>query len=266
MKVWTTSDLHIDYPENFKWFLNLSAVDYTDDFLIIAGDITDELHKMQVLFKSLVPKFRKIFFLPGNHDLWLHKNDAQDSMEKFHMVNQLAKDEGLQTQPYLSDELSIIPLYSWYDFTFGNPSKIIRRAWRDFKRCKWTMDFPELTHCFHQMNEEYLSTKSKEIISFSHFLPSVSMMPKDIPKIVKSLFPVFGSEKLGEQLKLLTPGMHIYGHNHLNRSFVKERTCYINNAFGYPKEKNICRKALLCVYDNGVLNRSVPQWPEYREL
>jgi hypothetical protein len=207
-----------------------------------------------------------VLFLPGNHDLWLYKNDASDSMEKFHKVIQLANDEGLQTKPFLSDELSIIPLYSWYDFSFGNPSKTIRRAWRDFKRCKWGMDFPELAQYFHQMNEKYLCIQSKEIISFSHFLPSVSMMPEDIPKIVKLLFPVFGSEKLGEQLGILKPDMHIYGHSHLNRSFEKDGTSYINNAFGYPQESHICRKSLLCVYENGVLNRSVPQWPEHRSL
>jgi len=264
MKVWATSDLHIDYQENFDWFLNISAKVYKEDILIIAGDIVHDLKKMQQLFENLVPKFYKVLFVPGNHDVWLMDADEKDSMKKFEAVLHLAKEEGVQTSPYVTDELSIVPIFSWYDFSFGEPSFTIKRAWRDFKACKWSMNFENLTNYFLEMNQPYLSQTSKEVISFSHFLSSASLIPDRVPPIVKSLIPVFGSQKIEDQLAILKPDLHIYGHSHLNRSLEKDGIWYLNNAFGYPQEANICRKKLMAVYENGAVVKGIKQWPVWK--
>lgn len=234
MRVWATSDLHIDYKENLDWFLQLSEMDYQQDILVIAGDITHDLKEVQKLFESLVPKFFKVLFVPGNHDVWLKAKGEEDSFKKFYQLLALANATGVQTRPFVSPALSIVPIFAWYDFSFGQPSAAIRRAWVDFKACKWMMEEEALTDYFLQMNEPFLQQKSKEIISFSHFLPRASLIPSNVPKLVKSLLPVFGSSRIEEQLKRLKTDLHIYGHSHLNRSVQKDGIWYLNNAFGYP--------------------------------
>lgn len=41
MRVFTLSDIHIEYMVNKQWVADLSAIDYRDDVLILAGDISD---------------------------------------------------------------------------------------------------------------------------------------------------------------------------------------------------------------------------------
>lgn len=263
MKVWATSDLHIDYTENFEWFLNISSTDYTKDILIIAGDIIHDMSKMQQLFQSIVPKFWKVLFVPGNHDIWLMPSEkGWDSMLKFQKVLELVQEEGVQISPFITDDLAIVPLFSWYDFSFGQPTPTIQRAWMDFKACKWLEPLEEIANAFFKMNEAHLHPKSKEIISFAHFLSNPVLIPDRVPPLVKSLIPVFGSKRIEEQLHILKPTLHIYGHSHLNRSAVFNGIWYLNNAFGYPHESHICRKYLVCVYENEKIITHIPQWPQ----
>ena len=261
MKVWATSDLHVDYQENWDWCMQLSEVDYQEDILILAGDIIPDLNKTAVLLEALARKFFKVLFVPGNHDVWLTKGEEINSLEKFHQLLDLAENLGVQTTPFVSEELSIVPIFSWYDYTFGKPSLTIQRAWVDFKACKWTMAEEALTNYFLALNEPHLNSKSEAIISFSHFIPRLDLIPSRVPRIVKALLPVLGSSKIEAQLQKLGTDLHIYGHSHLNRSAEREGIWYLNNAFGYPREAHICRKVLMCVYENGAVVKGIKQWP-----
>lgn len=265
MKVWATSDLHVDYQENWDWFMQLSEIEYQEDILILAGDVIPNIKRVAVLLESLVRKFFKVLFVPGNHDVWLTKGEEINSLEKFHQLLVLAENLGVQTTPFVSPELSIVPIFSWYDYSFGKPSLTIQRAWVDFKACKWTMEEEALTNYFLELNEPHLNPTSEAIISFSHFVPSVDLIPSRVPKVVKALLPVFGSNKIETQLQKLGTDLHIYGHSHLNRSIKKDGIWYLNNAFGYPHEAHICRKVLMSVYENGMVVKGIKQWPDAPE-
>lgn len=265
MDIWASSDLHLDYPENWKWWQQLSAEHYQEDGLILAGDITHDTAQLLLFFQELVPKFKKVFFVPGNHDLWITPQDEGNSLDKFHFLLEQLAALGVQVSPWYSSELIILPLFSWYDYTFGEPSKTIKRAWMDFRNCKWPLDLPALTQHFLSLNELPLSTNIP-IISFSHFMPHASLMPPRSSKIIKALMPVFGSELLGEQVATLGSTLHIYGHSHLNRSVGKGNTWFLNNAFGYPHEAQICRKVLLPVYQKGQVVTGIEQWPQHPDL
>ena len=47
MRIYTVSDLHVDYPENMHWALSLSEVDYLNDILLIAGDLSHHLSNLK---------------------------------------------------------------------------------------------------------------------------------------------------------------------------------------------------------------------------
>lgn len=47
----------------------LSSTDYLQDVLLLAGDVTDHIHKLQQALRVLKPKFKEIFFVPGSIDL-----------------------------------------------------------------------------------------------------------------------------------------------------------------------------------------------------
>ena len=46
MKVYTVSDLHVDYPENMDWILSLNSTAYLEDILVLAGDVSNDLEDL----------------------------------------------------------------------------------------------------------------------------------------------------------------------------------------------------------------------------
>lgn len=253
MRVFAISDLHADYPENLLWILQLSNADYQHDVLVLAGDVTDSLEILAQVLSALRAKFREVMFVPGNHELWIQNDVIDCSLEKFGVIASLCEAEGIRQTVHACGGVSFVPMYSWYDFSFGEPDRHLLRAWRDFKACVWPADLIDsaaVNRHFLAMNEPVLDTKNTTVISFSHFLPRIDVMPKRIPQERRRVYPVLGSEALGEQVKKLQPDIHIYGHSHVNQSIELENIRYVNNAFAYPKEERIARKQLHCVYGN----------------
>lgn len=253
MKIFALSDLHADYDQNLAWIHSLSAQKYQQDILILAGDVSDRLDVIEEVLGALQNCFAQVCFVPGNHELWVDKGDINCSLEKFHAVQDLCDRLGVNTSVYRGAGVSIVPLFSWYDFSFGEPDRYLRRAWRDFRACRWPDRLAgsnAVSDYFLGLNKQRLGVRDQTVISFSHFLPSLSVMPARIPPARRRVYPVLGSERLGEQLQQLQPDIHVYGHSHVNQSIAIGGIRYVNNAFAYPRESRIARKALYCVWES----------------
>lgn len=252
MRFFALSDIHVDYPENLSWIETVDSELYQDDVLILAGDATDDIVLLSRILRGLRDKFRSVLFVPGNHELWLRAEDVDCSLEKFSVIQDLCGKLGIETDVTHFGKVSVVPLFSWYDFSFGEPSRHLLRAWRDFRECRW----PEylngaeaISDHFLAMNSERLAVANDKVISFSHFMPRIDLMPERIPEKRRIVYPVLGSDSLGKQVAQLNPDIHIYGHSHVNRDIEVDDICYINNAFAYPSEERISRKKLHCVLD-----------------
>lgn len=250
MRIFALSDLHVDYEENRRWLHNLSRVDYQADLLILAGDISDMPALQQETFTALRRCFAAVVFVPGNHDLWVHRTRVKDSLAQFELIRQMAADYGIAMQPVHRGPVSIVPLLGWYDYSFGQPSPAVRRGWLDYSACQWPdgLDAAGVTRHFLALNEPHLSVANHTLISFSHFLPRIDLMPFLIPPHKRGLYPVLGTARLDEQIRALTADIHIYGHSHINMRTYKDGVIYINNAFGYPHETRHTARQLFCVY------------------
>ncbi len=251
MRIFALSDIHIDYAENRTWLTDLSSVDYRDDILILAGDIADIPALIADAFRELTRKFREVLFVPGNHDIWTYRNGIADSLSAFDHVRDIARDHGVHIEPYTAGVLTIIPLNGWYDYSFGMPSEELSMMWMDYVACSWPEGFDEksITLRFTDMNRESLSTRNDRVITFSHFMPRIDLMPSIIPEKRRFLYPVLGTTILETQIRTIGPGIHIYGHTHVNRRIERDGILYVNNAFGYPREKRITRKRLFQVME-----------------
>lgn len=252
MRVFAVSDIHVDYLDNRQWVAALSAVDYLDDILILAGDMTDELNLLKECFYELAKKFLKVLFVPGNHELWVSRNKTITSIEKYQHICKTAKDCDISMEPFHIDSLSIVPLLSWYDFSFASPEAKLLDSWMDFRACSWPDNLQpfDITQYFLEKNERHLQIANQKLISFSHFLPRIDLMPAYIPESYRYIYPVLGSTFLENQIRRLKPDIHVYGHSHVNRHLTLDGIQYINNAFGYPSEGRIARKDLLCIYED----------------
>jgi predicted phosphodiesterase len=252
-RVFAISDIHLDYKVNVQWLSGLSIVDYQDDILILAGDVSDSSNLLQFCFETLSRRFKHVLFVPGNHDLWVFRyQKGMSSLEKFDLILTLAKNHGILMHTLDTDGLTIIPMYSWYDYSFGLPNNELKNAWMDYHACVWPPAFDQaaITRYFLKLNTTLLPPKNKMVITFSHFLPRIDVMPNFIPPSKRFVYPVLGTNLLEPQIRALQSKIHIYGHSHVNRRIEIDGIFYVNNAFGYPSETRITGKELICIFEN----------------
>lgn len=251
MRIFAISDIHIDYKENKRWISNLSLYDYQNDVLIIAGDISHQELLVREAFTILSKRFKELMFIPGNHDLWVRRKTGSDSFEALKKIHEIAEDYGVSYKPRHFNQLSIVPLYGWYDYSFGKPSNELYDVWMDYLTCIWPtfIEKQGITEYFISLNKTVLDVQNEFVISFSHFLPRIDVMPYYIPEYGRKLYPVLGSTQIESQIRQLGSHIHVYGHSHVNVNTKKDNVVYINNALGYPSETLITSKELLCIYE-----------------
>jgi len=267
MRIFVISDLHVDFTANAKWLDQISEKDYKQDALIVAGDVAHNLELVQTTLGRLKTKFQEVFFVPGNHDLWIHNSDWTDSIEKFYaLIDWCNKNEIHTKVQKLSGKdqhpVWVIPLFSWYsDQLDSNDSLYLEkpgedpanRMWSDNYYIHWPNYSGEFAASayFAHLNEELISQEyDTPLISFSHFLPRQEMMfgdslkpdPEKARKYDRNpkfnFSRVAGSTRIENQVRHLGSCIHVYGHQHINRDRVLDGIRYIAHCLGYPEERN----------------------------
>lgn len=240
MRVYATSDLHTDYKDNFRWLEDLSDIEYRDDALIVAGDISDRLDVIRETLLLLRSKFRHVLFTPGNHELWVRGVDY-DSIEKLQHVLDLCKEIDVITKPQRLDDVWIIPLFSWYDGIFEpemqDEKQVARQAWADFHLCRWPEHTKPLAGYFLRLNEPHLKSYDAPIITFSHFVPRSDLLPPKEYLKISWLANVSICAGLDDQIRQLKSSVHVCGHTHTTIDRVIDEVRYVQNAVRYPKER-----------------------------
>jgi predicted phosphodiesterase len=251
MRVFALSDIHIDYNANAKWIESLSLAEYKNDVLILAGDVTDIQKLLDWGLNMFTKRFKKVLFVPGNHELWvIRENGEKNSLQKFDDVCAVVKSTGASMEAFHEQGVSIIPLLGWYDYSFGEPSNELKSTWMDYCSCRWPTGLTDqdIAARFIALNDGQNSVAGNKVITYSHFLPRIDLMPEFIPSMHRILYPVLGSVQLERQLRKLKPDIHVYGHSHVNRQVKIDDVLYINNAFGYPSETRTS-KQLICIHE-----------------
>lgn len=254
MRVFAISDLHVDHPGNAAWVDRLSHYDHRDDVLILAGDVSDDLRLLDRTVTALARRFATLLFVPGNHDLWVVRRERSlTSFDKFEAVRRAVHDAGGLTEPFQRHGIRIVPLLSWYDYSFGQPCEALAAAWTDFVACRWPngMDDPAIADRFLAENPtEPRATAGATVISFSHFMPRPDLLPFRPHHRGIDLQPVMGTMRLDAQLRRLGSRLHVYGHSHVHRTVALDGVTYVNNALGYPREAATRTSALRCVHES----------------
>jgi predicted phosphodiesterase len=266
--VYAVSDIHVDYPQNLEWVLGLDCHEYQADVLLLAGDVSEDMKLLERVLRGCLERFAKVMFVPGNHDLWVRRCTYDCSLAKFGRILELCGELGVATEPFEYEGVEFLPLFSWYDFSFGSMERSLRLGWRDFYACNWPESLPDshaVTRYFHQLNNgvfEWIKARSvhrsheshglapNPRITCSHFLPTIELMPSWVPESKRTVYPVLGSVELGAQVRRLAPDIHVYGHSHVNQIIKIDSTHYVNNAFATPRETRIAAKQLRCIYDS----------------
>jgi len=270
VRVVAISDVHVDHPENMQWVRDLR--DDLGACCVLAGDVsgdTDLLKEALLVFRA---KYGRVFFTPGNHDLWLTSRErrmGKSSLDKLAELLRWCEEEaGVDTRPALvGGRVWVVPVLSWYHSSFDTEPDIegwqgippVERVMRDFKRCAWPQPLSDaaddsvLAEHFDGLNGgEYqrlwdqaraASRAGDPVISFSHFLPHIELNPEKRHLYLPTLPRAIGSTYLGRRVTDLAPQVHIFGHTHFGFDGVLTKdgatVRYIQAALGSPKERGV---------------------------
>lgn len=297
VRVYVLSDLHTDYPANMAWVQRLSTTTYKRDILIVAGDVAEKFENFVLTMFFLKERFRYVFFVPGNHDVWCRSKQEPyvDSVEKLDALMQACSDLGVATEPKIIDGVGIIPLFSWYHQSFDKERDItdlrilsLEMACKDFHACKWpsTLSSSDLSlaRYFDEMNFKHfemireIQETSWQVITFSHFLPRPELCPEKRMLFYPNLPKVIGSDLLEVWLRKIhgpngnPSACHIFGHTHFCWDSILDGVRYIQAPLAYPRERkrrmNGGEEWLpFCIYDSctgGLQNNFLPcYWSDY---
>jgi predicted phosphodiesterase len=229
MRIHAISDLHTDFAANLLIIEGLSKSAYRDDVLLVAGDIGDRLETISHTLAVLRERFAKVFYVPGNHELWVRADTTATDCVGL----------DVHTTPGRAGGLWIVPLLSWYEAEFdsGNEHESSLKAWADFYFCKWPKSMRSVCDHFTNLNASRIRRYDGKVISLSHFLPRRDLLPPTELLRFKGLPQVAGCERLETQIRELGSIAHVFGHSHINCDRVINGVRYVQNALRYPSER-----------------------------
>ena len=205
---------------------------------------------------AFVSAFSQVYFVPGNHDVWLRaaERDAPgappDSLAKWARLEQSLNARGVRTRPArlagTSDPAHapwIVPLLSWYSAEWDTEPDVLdappaRSIFTDFRACVWPPSLAAadsvgdggdvVSAAWDSLNDDATlaavaagadSPTRPPIIAAAHFLPSQALLPEKRYLFQPNLAKVSGSIHLARRLAALRPDVCIGGHTHLDYDF-----------------------------------------------
>ncbi len=149
LKLLAISDLHLGHAANREALERLGH--HPDDWLILAGDIGERPAHLEVALHHLLPRFQRIIWCPGNHDLWTPRDqgsagttpaaggvasapDRRRSPERYEELVAICRRQGVLTpeDPYIEwpgdPGTFIVPMFLLYDYSFRPADVALDRA------------------------------------------------------------------------------------------------------------------------------------------
>ena len=253
MKLWAISDVHVGNPDNRA---SLEAIPpRPDDWLIIAGDVGETFVQLAWTLDVLGKKFRRLVWVPGNHELWSVPSEPPITGEARYLgLVELCRRFGVLTpeDPFDVFEgeggpVRVAPLFLGYDYTFRPDDVTAERA------LDWAMESGVLC-----ADEKYLacdpypskqawcaarvaSTAARlEQVDPAEKLVLVNHFPLRRSHAVLPLVPRFsiwcGTRSTDDWHRRFNVGVVVYGHLHIPQTRVEDGVRFEEVSLGMPRQ------------------------------
>lgn len=294
IRVFVISDLHTDYAENMTWVKRISTSSYLEDILLVAGDVAEAYDKFFLTMSLLKKRFKHVFYVPGNHDLWCRVESEHfvDSLDKLNALLHACGELRVESSPMMIGDLGIIPVLSWYHESFDKEQDLtgvrvpsLEIACKDFHVCKWSAQLCDrdesLARYFDALNDKYANTveeiqrKCRNVITFSHFVPRQDLCPEKRMLLYPNLPKIIGSDFLERRIRSIhgakgsDTSCHVFGHTHFGWDALLDGIRYTQAPLAYPRERKRRMNGSddwlpFCLFSDGNFTERHPfYWSDY---
>jgi 3',5'-cyclic AMP phosphodiesterase CpdA len=255
MRLLAMSDLHLSYAQNRHAISTIPA--HPDDWLILAGDIGETREHLQHAIDVLRPRFKKLVWVPGNHELWTvpGSRDAHLRGEaKYRGLVELCRSRDVVTPedayPVLdigSEEVRLVPMFLLYDYSF-RPAHVPGAA-----AVQWAEDSGVLCTDEHLLHsdphrdvvawcEDRCRATEARLERCRDGLPTVLVnhwpLRQDLvwlPRMPR--FSIWcGTERTTDWHKRFNAKVVVSGHLHIRSTTVRDGTRFEEVSVGYPRQ------------------------------
>ncbi|MFR9799389.1 metallophosphoesterase family protein [Streptomyces sp. MS06] len=250
------SDLHIGYAEN-RELVERMHPHSDDDWLLVAGDVSETVADVQWALKTLAGRFRQVVWAPGNHELWTHPSDPVTlrGVARYEHLVAVCRDLGVLTpeDPYPvwdgpGGPVAVAPLFLLYDYSLlpeGCSTKEEGLAYAQSTGIVCTDEY--LLHPDpHPTREAWCRARVAETER------RLAELPEDLPTVLVNHYPLdrhptevlwhpefaqwCGTRLTADWHRRFRVAAMVYGHLHIPRTTHHEGVRFEEVSVGYPRE------------------------------
>ncbi len=254
MKLFAISDLHVGFPDNREALSRLRR--RPEDWLILAGDLGETEDHLRFVIDTLGPRFAKLLWVPGNHELWTPPEPARAPRgeERYQRLVEICRASGVLTpeDPYPiwqgeGGEHLIVPLFLLYDYSF-RPSHVPEEA-----ALEWAAESGVI--CADEMWLKPDPHPSRKAWCDARLALSLGRLEEapELPTVLINHFPLreelvrlrriprfslwCGTRRTHDWHRRFRASVVVYGHLHTPSTDIIEGTRFEEVSFGYPKQR-----------------------------
>jgi hypothetical protein len=253
-----TSDLHLGHRANREALAALGA--FPGDWLIVAGDVGERPEHLVHALDALVPRFARVIWTPGNHDLWrpAGAEDRTRGQARYDELVAICRDRRVVTpeDPFVpwpaEPDTFIAPMFLLFDYSFRPPAVPLDQA------VAWAREsgvvsgdelmldpFPwpsRIAWCHARVEATAarlaaLPPGSRTVLVNHWPLRHDLAIPPRIPR-----FSIWcGTTRTEDWGRRFRARVVISGHLHMRSSLVRDGVRYEEVSLGYPRDWDVAR-------------------------
>ncbi len=250
MRLGIISDIHVDMsriPEESVEDTLVRVIEEEKlDTLLIAGDISNDYQLSLQTIDMLCEKTQcRIFFVPGNHDLWNKEHPEMLHTQTIYEVLSKHPSCLIDSPVDLNEEYVLIGDIGWYDYSFGSKAYSREnyliglhkeRQWMDKKYVNWHVSDEEKTEEFYQkLKEQIQRYPNKKIIFVTHMITDSKVTVSEEREGWDYFNGFLGSNRFAdlwnEQVAYV-----VMGHVHFRETWTDEKRTYICPCLNYRSQ------------------------------
>jgi predicted phosphodiesterase len=253
MKLYAISDLHLGFEVNQRALKDIAS--HPADWLILAGDVGETAAHLEFAFKELKPRFAKLVWVPGNHELWTLPSEGKargrfkydELIELCRLYDVLTPEDPYPIVTIGGREVRIAPLFILYDYSFRPLQIPIERAvdWARETEIECAdevllhsdpyADRIEWCHARYDMTQQRLKSHRNDLptVLINHFplREDLAILPR-IPR-----FSIWCGTRRTEDWHLrFNATVVVSGHLHIRSTSLRDGVRFEEVSLGYPRQ------------------------------